>query len=62
MSGFSQGAIDSAQDIGKEHAVVLIDGEEITNIIMGGLRLESVLEAKIRYFERYGDPFYKVKI
>jgi tetratricopeptide (TPR) repeat protein len=57
MSGFTEGAINYARDIGKEHAVIFIDREEVEQVIDGSLRLEGLLEWKLVQWRRTGEPY-----
>lgn len=62
MSGFTEGAINTAHDIGKNHTIILFDGDDIKSIFEGKNRFELVLEQKIDIFRRTGNPYAKQRV
>jgi hypothetical protein len=61
MSGYTPGAVQRAYELGKEHTLVLLDGEEIRQIFDGAVRLEMLLDKKLDFFQHTGNPYCKDK-
>lgn len=59
MSGFTDGAVKNAYEIGKIYTMILMDGDDINSIFEGKNRFELVLEHKIDSFQRNGNPYVK---
>ena len=59
MSGYTDGAIEAAYTLGKEHTLLLLDGEEMRRIFDGASRLELLIEKKLDSFQRTGNPYGK---
>lgn len=57
MSGFTDGAVRNAREIGKKHTIILMDGDDINSIFKGQNRFELVLQQKIDFFQRNGNPY-----
>lgn len=62
MSGFTMPAVNIAHDIGKNHTIILFDGDDIKSIFEGKNRFELVLERKIDFFQRTGNPYVKQRV
>lgn|GEM_PF-3087171 len=59
MSGFTGGAIKNACEIGKRHTIILMDGVDVKSIFRGHSRLELLLQKKLDFFQRKGNPYLK---
>ncbi len=57
MSGFTEGAIENAHELGKERTILLIDGNEIRNIFEGNSRFDLLLDKKLDTFQHIGKPY-----
>ncbi len=57
MSGYTDGAIEVACALGKEHTLILLDGEEMERIFNGASRFELLIERKLDFFQRTGNPY-----
>ncbi len=61
MSGFTDGAIANAHEIGKDRTIILIDGSEVEDIFKGNSRLDILIDKKLDAFQRTGNPFGPTK-
>ena len=59
MSGYTDGGIKNAHEIGKERTIILMDGDDLKSIFEGKNRFELILEQKIDYFQQTGSPYLK---
>jgi len=59
MSGFTEGAVENAREIGKTHTILLFDRKDTMNIFEGNSKLETVLDKKLFSFQKTGNPYAK---
>lgn len=57
MSGFVPETIEYARDLGRDHAILLVDDQEMDHVFSGRIRFESLIEWKLLHWRRSGNPY-----
>lgn len=57
MSGYSAEAVEYAREMGRHHAVLLVNNQEMDHVFAGRIRFEALIEWKLVHWRANGNPY-----